>query len=129
MEIESASCDVVTLIVSDSDYKVESDTELIETKKKLPEGSVGLHHPVSWLKQLIRFCRNPEDSSPDRDEPTSPDRDEPELKAYNAEDYEYNMFLQIFDPAVEKEYLQNEKIRVILAQHFLLLFTNLSSQI
>ena len=43
----------------------------------------------------------------------SSDDVDPVLTAFNPEDYEYTMFLSFVDPLVEKEYLQNAKIKVI----------------
>jgi hypothetical protein len=43
---------------------------------------------------------------------TASEDDELVLTAFNPEDYEYTMFLQFVDPAVEKEYLINAKFKV-----------------
>ena len=36
------------------------------------------------------------------------------LTAFNSEDYEYTMSLQFVDPCVEKEYLKNTKMKVLI---------------
>jgi hypothetical protein len=98
----SASVDAVTCFISKDSNDQTVQGNLIYTPPSEDTSSRSCFQwPWKKTPQSIERAAGTDDSD-----------DEPELKAFNPEDYEYTMFLQFVDPAVEKEYLKNAKIKV-----------------
>ena len=103
-EMKDRTVDAVTCFISDG-TSCETARSSAQNNQLAPVG----HRKTSCFHRFKSLWYKP--APADRISETN-SSDEPELKAFNPEDYEYTMFLQFVDPAVEKEYLQNAKIKV-----------------